>query len=95
MNIIFVCLAALVGGIANSLIGWAKQSPPEAWDGRKFITSFIGSLIGAVVIAMGFNYSGISNIIMACFASFLAGAGVQSGLVNISGAISMRGKAKT
>ena len=30
--IILVGVAAFVGGMANALLGWAKQVPPEPWE---------------------------------------------------------------
>jgi uncharacterized membrane protein HdeD (DUF308 family) len=90
ITVIFVGVAALAGGVINSLLAWTKQSPPEPWDTRKFISSFIASLIGAVVIAAGFNYSGTAISPVDFLAAFLAGAGVQGGVANVSGAIAAR-----
>lgn len=92
MEVLFVGIAAFVGGIANALLGWAKQNPPEKWDSRKFVVSVVTALIGAAIIAEGFNYSGITNSALAYVGAFIAGVGVQGGTVNVFGAIAMRAK---
>lgn len=89
-TVVYVGIAALVGGTLNALLGWAKQSPPVAWDWRSFITSFIAALIGAGGIAVAFNYSGIQNLALALIAAALSGAGVTSAVSRISGAIAAR-----
>ena len=88
--VIFVFIAALLGGVANALLGWAKQTPPENFDWRKFITTLLTSIIGAAVITAGYNYSGVSNALIEYIGAFLAGAGVASGVTNVSGAIAAR-----
>lgn len=92
--ILLVLVFAFLGGVANTLLGWAKQVPPEAFDWRKFITSLVTAIIGAGGIAAVFNYSGVTNAVLACIAAFLSGAGVVSGISNVSGAVAARAVAK-
>lgn len=90
LMIILVVIFAFLGGIAIALLAWSKQTPPEPFDMRKFIPSLIAAIIGAVGIAAVFNYSGITNTYLACIGAFLAGAGVTSGVSNVSGAQAAR-----
>ncbi len=91
MWVIYVAIAALLGGVINALLGWTQTTDP--FNERKFMASAIASFIGAVVIAATFNYSGLTvpassmAAILALFNAFLAGAGVSSGVSRISGSI--------
>ena len=81
--VIVVLIAALVGGICTVALGWLESS--AVFDRRKFATSAVRSLIGAVSIAAAFNYSGSTAPI--CFLlAFLAGAGVNAGGNQLAGA---------
>jgi hydrogenase/urease accessory protein HupE len=88
--IIMVALFALLGGIANGMLAWARQNPPEPFDLRKFLVSFITAFIAAVGIAAVFDYANIKSIALAYLGAFLSGAGATSAVSNISGAIAMR-----
>lgn len=82
--IIIVCLAAFMGGVLTALIGWGGTTEP--FNARKFMTSVVKSLIGAVVIAAAFDYSQTTSPISYLLA-FLSGAGVDAGLKRVTNAI--------
>lgn len=93
MLIIWVALAAMTGGIVNALLGWLQTTDPFLC--RKFAASVVASLIGAVVVGVSFNFTGIEpgNLIgffSSLFVAFLSGAGVSAGASRVSGAISNR-----
>jgi hypothetical protein len=88
MEVIYIGLAALAGGIVIALLGWTETK--ESFDARKFSSSIIRAIIGAAVIAAGFNYAGATSPIMYLFA-FLGGAGFDAGGKRIAGAIAARG----
>jgi hypothetical protein len=89
-NMVLVTLFALCGGLLNSVLGWFKSNPPEAFNIRKFGASCVANVLGAAVIAAGYNYSGIDNIWIACILALLAGAGVVSSAKNSLGAIAAK-----
>ena len=82
--IILVFVAAFMGGIVAALLGWVSTN--ECFVARKFVTSVIKALIGAVVISVTFNFAGTTNLIMLMIA-FLSGAGVDAGAKRITNAI--------
>jgi hypothetical protein len=88
--VILVALAAFLGGLANALLGWAKQVPPTPWDWRSFMTSGIAALVGAAGFAAAFDYSGITSVPLALLAAFIGGAGVVSITSRVGGAIAAR-----
>lgn len=80
--IILIGSSAVIGGILNSLLGWLRSDPPEPFNFRKAGASLIVNILGAVAIAIGFNYSGITNIWLACLGALMAGAGTVSAAKN-------------
>jgi len=74
MNVFYIALAALLGGIAAALLGWLESG--EAFNPRKFGGSLIRSLIAAAVFAAGYQLSAGVGIIDLLYA-FLGGAGVD------------------
>jgi hypothetical protein len=92
--VILIAIAALIGGMLNALLGWAKQVPPAPWDWRSFVTSFISAIIGAGGIAVAYNYSGITSTALAVLTSFLSGAGWTSGVSRVAGTIGAKVYAK-
>ena len=87
MEIIFIGVAAFLGGIIASLLGWTETKEP--FNPRKFASSLIRALIAGVGIAAAFNYGGgigLLNVLVA----FLAGAGVDAGGKRVAGAIASR-----
>ena len=87
MNVVLIGLAALAGGIIISLLGWTETQEP--FNGRKFSSSVIRSVIGGAVIAASFNYAGEITPI-AYLLAFLGGAGFDAGGKRIAGAIFAR-----
>lgn len=83
MDPLFFALFAFAGGIATALLGWAQKATPWRW--RSFLTSFIRSLIAAVLLAYGANYTGGHGTLFYMFA-FLSGAGVEGGANRAAGA---------
>ena len=84
MEVIYVGIAAFLGAIIASLLGWADTSEP--FIRRKFLTSAIRGLVGAIGIAVVFNYGGSAGPIMYLLA-FLAGAGIDAGGNRVAGAV--------
>jgi hypothetical protein len=91
VNIVLIAVFALGGGFLNSVLGWVKSDPPEPFNVRKFAASMIANIFGAAVITTGFDFSGISNIWLACIGALMAGAGVVSAAKNVAGAYTMKG----
>ena len=89
INLIFIALAAFIGGMAIALIGWTESGTP--WDGKKFVSSLIRSLVGGVAIAAAMDFSGANSPIIYLLA-FLSGAGVEVGGNRVAGAIAARNK---
>ena len=85
--IILVLVCALVGGLANALLAWLKEKPLPPFDGGSFAASAIVSLGAAAAIAVGFNYSGITNIVLACLGAFIAGMGGNGLVSGVAGAV--------
>ena len=89
MEIILIGAAAFAGGIATSLLGFTESA--AAWDWRKFASSAIRSLVGAVGIAVVIDFAGGITPILYLMA-FLSGAGVEVGGNRVMGAIRKSGK---
>jgi len=89
INLIWIALAAFVGGMATALIGWAEQNTP--WDIKKFTSSLIRSMVGGVAIAAAMDYSGATAPVIYLLA-FLSGAGIEVGGNRIAGTIASRKK---
>ena len=90
MDVIYVGAAAFLGGMITALLGWTESA--ETFDVKKFMSSVIRSVVGAVVIAAAYDYSGAANPIIAYLMAFLAGAGVDAGGNRVAGAIAARNK---
>ena len=74
MNVFYIALAALLGGIVTALLGWLESGEP--FNPRKFGGSLIRSLIAAAIFAAGYQLSAGVGIIDLLYA-FLGGAGVD------------------
>jgi len=81
---LLIFLAAFFGGVITAVLGWLDTS--DKFNIRKFMTSVIKSFIGAAVIAVGFDYSGTTSVILILVA-FLAGAGVDAGIKRLTNLI--------
>ena len=75
MNVFYIALAALLGGIAAALLGWLESG--EAFNPRKFGGSLIRSLIAAAIFAAGYQVSSAPIGIIDLLYAFLGGAGVD------------------
>jgi hypothetical protein len=84
MNVIYIAVAAFVGGIVSSLLGWFDSQEPFA--PRKFAASLVRALIAGVVFAVGYSYTnGLSPIDIGI--AFVGGAGIDVLGNRISGSI--------
>ena len=84
INVIWVLVAAFLGGMATALIGWSQQGGP--WNSKKFIGSLAGSMLGAVIAAFAIEYE-TATVPLIYLNAFLIGAGVEVGANRIIGAI--------
>jgi len=84
MNIIYIAVAAFVGGIVCSLLGWFDSTEP--FQGRKFAASLVRALVAGIGFAAAYQYTnGLTPIDLAL--AFLGGAGVDVLGNRISGSI--------
>lgn len=83
MEPLLFALFAFLGGMVAALMGWAQAATP--WDWRKFLTSFLRSLVGAVVLAYGADYTGGHGTLFYMFA-FISGGGFEMYLNRAAGA---------
>ena len=84
MNIIFIGVAAFVGGIVAAVLGWLDSQEP--FEVRKFTASVVRALVAGVVLAVGYTYTnGLSPIDIGI--AFVGGAGIDVLGNRISGAI--------
>ena len=74
MKVLYIALAALIGGVVAALLGWLESGEP--FNPRKFGASVIRSLVAAAIFAAGYQVSGSIGIIDLLYA-FLGGAGVD------------------
>jgi len=87
INLIWIILAAFLGGMATALIGWSQQG--GSFNGKKFGASLARSLIGGVVIAIAIDYSG-ATVPLIYLIAFCSGAGIEVGGNRIMGASTAR-----
>jgi len=84
VNVIFIGIAAFLGAICSSLLGWCDSQ--EAFDVRKFAGSVIRAIIAGVIFAVGYNYmNDITPIDIGI--AFLGGSGVDCLGNRIAGSI--------
>lgn len=84
MNIYIIAVAAFVGGVVSSLLGWFDSQEPFA--PRKFGASLVRALVAGIGFAAAYQYAnGLSPIDLAL--AFLGGAGVDVMGNRISGSI--------
>ena len=74
MDMLYIALAALLGGLVAALLGWLEGGEP--FSPRKFGGSVIRALIAGIIFAGGYQLSG-SVRILDLFYAFLGGAGVD------------------
>lgn len=74
MNVIWIALMALLGGIVAALLGWLEANEP--FVAKKFISSVVRALLAAVVFAVSYNFMNeLSTLDL--LVAFLGGAGVD------------------
>ena len=79
-----LAVAAFLGGLATTLMGWFASDKP--FNGRKFGASVIRAIIAGVVFAVGHEMLHDTGIIGLALA-FLSGAGVEVGGHRLAGAL--------
>ena len=84
MNVIYVAVAAFIGGIAASLLGWCDSGEPFA--PRKFAASLIRALVAGVGFAVAYSYTNSLSPIDLGIA-FVGGSGVDVLGNRVAGAI--------
>ena len=87
MEVIWIGLAAFVGGIAAALLGWLESKLP--FDPRKFGSSAVRALVAGIGLAAVYEY-GDSITPIDLLLAFLGGAGVDVVGNRIAGAITSR-----
>ena len=88
MNIIWVGVAAFVGGIVAALLGWTESTEP--FNVKKFMASVIRALVAGVGVAAAFGYGAGPIAGLSLLIAFLSGAGVDAGGNRVAGAIAAR-----
>jgi hypothetical protein len=83
---VLVFISAFCGGMATAIIGYLGSSG-EGFIWKKFLTSAVKSFIGAALIVVSYEFSGMISIV-ALIPAFLAGAGVEAGFKRVSNAVS-------
>jgi len=84
MNVVYIAVAAFIGGIVASLLGWFDSQEP--FVARKFGASLVRALVAAIGFAAAYQYTnGLAPIDLAI--AFLGGAGVDVLGNRISGSI--------
>jgi len=84
MNVIWIGVAAFVGGIVAASLGYLDSQEP--FELRKFSASIVRALVAAVIFAVGYSYTnGLTPIDLGI--AFVGGAGVDVLGNRISGAI--------
>lgn len=76
MDIIFICLAAILGALFTAVLGWINSGEPFVI--RKFMGSVLAAILAAVAAGIAFQYIApptVRDFIMA----FLAGAALDAG----------------
>jgi fluoride ion exporter CrcB/FEX len=71
-ELLFVILAGAFGGLVRSVLGWAQQDKPEAFDWQKFLKSVVRATIGGAVFAYGLGLEPIATFFAAIGIDVLA-----------------------
>jgi hypothetical protein len=72
-TILLIAVAAFVGGIISSLVGYLTSG--EAWSTRKFVASLLIVLIAGVGFSLSYQLSGSTITWADLLTAFFAGAG--------------------
>lgn len=73
MELIYVGVAAFVGGLVDGALGWLGKGTP--FSGRKFVPNILRALTAGGVIAISYPFIESMGLWPAIIAAFLAGAG--------------------
>jgi hypothetical protein len=84
MQVIYIAVAAFLGTMVVSLLGWLKSG--EAFIPRKFAASLVTAVVAAVGFAVAYQYSNALTPIDLGVA-FLGGAGVDAVRKGAAGSI--------
>ncbi|MBU0778239.1 hypothetical protein KKF82_08270 [Patescibacteria group bacterium] len=84
MNILWIGVAAFLGGIVSGVLGWLDSG--EAFEIRKFSATIVRALVAGIVFAIGYHYAnGLSPIDLGL--AFVGGSGIDVLGNRISGSI--------
>ena len=75
MEIMYVGVAAFVGGVVDGALGWLGKGTP--FSGRKFVPNIIRAMSAGGGIAMAYPLIEQMGLWPAIIAAFLAGAGID------------------
>ena len=87
MDVLWIALAAFVGGILAAIAGWLETQEP--FNPRKFGSSSVRALLAAVGVAIAYSYANDLSALDIAMA-LLAGAGVDVLGNRVAGAITAR-----
>ncbi|MBA7627054.1 hypothetical protein ES703_34515 [subsurface metagenome] len=86
IQLILLLIAAILGAIVSSLLGWAESN--EAFNARKFMPSIVRAAIAAVAVFLTVTYIDIGAVTLVTYvAVFLSGMGIDAGGNRISGTL--------
>lgn len=85
--VLLVALFAFLGAMAAGMLLWLNQKPRPPFDAGSFAVTAITAVGAAIGIAEVFNYTGVTNTTLACFAAFLSGMGGNTVIGGIAGAV--------
>ena len=82
---LIVAIAAFLGGIAASIMGWLDSG--EDFQARKFFSSLIRALIAGALFALTYQLTGDNVSFVDAIIAFVAGAGIDVMGNRIAGSI--------
>lgn len=88
MDPLIIAICWLAGSAIIGIIGWMNSS--DAWNTRKFMSTILGGVSGAIVFGLAYQYTGASLTVLDYLTAIAAGMGVGAAVPRISGAIASR-----
>ena len=85
MELLYVSLAALGGGIVAGLLGWFKTG--QDFSARTFAPTVLRSLMAGGAIALTYNFVGEVASVTDIVIAFMAGAGMDAAGHRLAGSI--------
>ena len=84
--LLYMLLAATVGGSIISLMGWAKKDPPEKFDVRSFVISIGDALIAGAIYSITLAQPS-GDLMKDIITAAIFGAGGDQALRGVAGII--------